>query len=108
MDEIQFLEIILNYLKQKGILSDLEKDMLSTIDKYIERPFDRKGAEHKIVENNSRYPDIFLSISALPGIENKPFDKLTDQEVQHDLFLQIQAMWAKEQEMDIWEMQFHL
>jgi len=38
MDDNRVLEIILNYLKQKGSLSDLEKDILSTIDKYIERP----------------------------------------------------------------------
>ena len=36
MDDNRVLEIILNYLKQKGSLSDLEKDILSTIDKYIE------------------------------------------------------------------------
>lgn len=36
MDDYHFLELILNYLKQKGILSDLEKDMLSTIDKFTE------------------------------------------------------------------------
>lgn len=40
MDDYHFLELILNYLKQKGILSDLEKDMLSTIDKFTERTFD--------------------------------------------------------------------
>ena len=35
MDDNKVLEIILNYIKQKGALSDLEKDILSTIDKYI-------------------------------------------------------------------------
>ena len=35
MDDNIFLEIILNYLNQKGVLSDLEKDILSTINKYI-------------------------------------------------------------------------
>lgn len=39
MDDNQFLEIILNYLNQKGVLSDLEKDILSTINKYIEKTF---------------------------------------------------------------------
>lgn len=100
MDDYHFLELILNYLKQKGILSDLDKDMLSTIDKFTERTFDRKGSEQKIIENNSRYPDIFLSISAMPGIERRPFDNLTDSEVQNNLFLQIQAMWIKEQDVN--------
>lgn len=35
MDDNLFLEIILNCLNQKGVLSDLEKDILSTINKYI-------------------------------------------------------------------------
>ena len=39
MDDNLFLEIILNYLNQKGVLSDLEKDILSTINKYIEKTF---------------------------------------------------------------------
>ena len=95
MDDNRVLEIILNYLKQKGSLSDLEKDILSTIDKYIERPFDREGSEKRINENNGRYPEIFYSISLMPEIENKPFDKATDVEIHHNLFLQIQAMWGK-------------
>ena len=100
MGDYHFLELILNYLKQKGILSDLEKDMLSTIDKFTERTFDRKGSEQKIVENNRRYPEIFLSISAMPGIERRSFDNVTDQEVYHNLFLQIQAMWIKGQDVN--------
>ncbi len=36
-------------------------------------------------------------ISALPGIENKSFDIMIDQDVRYSLFLQIQAMWSKEQ-----------
>lgn len=50
------------------MLSDLEKDILSAFEKYTERPFDRKGAEQKVIENNSRYPEIFTLISASPGI----------------------------------------
>ena len=97
MDDNLFLEIILNYLNQKGVLSDLEKDILSTINKYIEKPFDREESEKRISENNSRYPDVFFVISALPGIENKSFDIMIDQDVRYSLFLQIQAMWSKEQ-----------
>ena len=52
------------------MLSDLEKDILSTLDKYVERPFDRKGSEQKVLENNFRYPDIFTIISVSPGIQN--------------------------------------
>ena len=36
----------------------------------------------------------------MPGIEIRPFDNLTDSEVQNNLFLQIQAMWIKEQDVN--------
>ena len=60
-----------------------------------QRPFDRKGAEQKVIENNSRYPEIFTLISASPGIQNKPFIESSDVEVHNNLYLQIEAMWAK-------------
>ena len=95
MNREDLLNTILNYFKQKGMLSDLEKDILSTLEKYTERPFDRKGAEQKVIENNSRYPEIFTLISASPGIQNKLFTESSDMEVHNNLYLQIEAMWAK-------------
>ena len=41
------------------------------------------------------YPDIFTIISASPGIQNKPFTESSDMEVHNNLYLQIEAMWAK-------------
>ncbi len=95
MNREDLLNTILNYFKQKGMLSDLEKDILSTFEKYTQRPFDRKGAEQKVIENNSRYPEIFKLISASPGIQNKPFTESSDVEVHNNLYLQIEAMWDK-------------
>ena len=71
--------------------------VFASLNKYIEKPFDREGSEKRISENNSRYPDVFFVISALHGIENKSFDIMIAQDVRYSLFLQIQAMWAKEQ-----------
>lgn len=95
MDKSKFLDVILSYLSQKAVLSDLEKDLLSTINKYLENPFDRKGAVNKVKENNNRYPDVFLSVSSLPNIEVKPFDEVSDAEIHNNLYLQIQALWLK-------------
>ena len=95
MNREDLLNTILNYFQQKGILSELEKDILSTLEKYTERSFDRKGAEQKVIENNSRYPEIFTVISATPGIQNKLFVESSDEEVRDNLFLQIEAMWVK-------------
>lgn len=95
MNREKLLNAILTYLRQKGVLSDLEKDILSTLEKYTERPFDRKGAEQKVNENYFRYPEIFTVISALPGIQNKPFTESSDMEIHNNLYLQVEAMWAK-------------
>ena len=104
MNREELLNTILNYFKQKGILSDFEKDILSTLEKYTEMPFQRQSAEQKVMENNYKYPEIFAVITALPGIQNKPFVELTENEVKHSLYLQIEAMWVKnlqEQNMKI-------
>ena len=95
MDTYKKLDAILTYMKQKGNLSELEKDIVSTIDKYIRNPFDRNSAERRVLENNMKYADMFIPISALPGIECKSFAEMTDDEMRNTLYLQTQAMWAK-------------
>lgn len=44
-NEIKLINILLEYLNKRGVLSDLEKDILSTIEKYTEIPFDRNDSE---------------------------------------------------------------
>lgn len=95
MNREELLNIILDYLKQKGMLSDLEKDILSTLKKYTENPFDRESAERKIMENNCRHPDVLNMIGASLGRAAKPFNELLDEEIHNTLYLQIEAMWIK-------------
>lgn len=54
----QQVDILLEYLKQKQFITDLEKDILDTWYELKKVPFDRKSAEKKIIENNSRHSDI--------------------------------------------------
>lgn len=90
------INYVLEYLKQKYDLSDLEKDIVSTITKYNEQPFDRKGAEQKVIENNLKYQDIFVAITAMPGISVIPFSEVSDEGVRENLKMQIEAMCFKE------------
>lgn len=90
------VDVILAELRKKEVISELEKDIVSTINIYYERPFDRDGAVKRIKENNARYPDVFIAISSMPDIVNKPFSSVSDEEVHQNLYLQIQALWAKE------------
>ena len=89
------VQIVLEYLKQKYDLSDLEKDIISTITKYNEQPFDRKGAEQKVIENNLKYPDISTAIKMVPGIRVIPFADVPDEGVRDNLKMQIEAMCFK-------------
>ena len=90
------IQTVLEYLNQKNDLSDLEKDIISTITKYNEQPFDRKGAEQKVIENNLKYPDISTAIKMVPGISVIPFSEVSDEGVRDNLKMQIEAMCFKE------------
>lgn len=90
------IQTVLEYLNQKNDLSDLEKDIISTITKYNEQPFIRKGAEQKVVENNLKYPDISTAIKMVPGINVIPFSEVSDEGVRDNLKMQIEAMCFKE------------
>lgn len=90
------IQTVLEYLNQKNDLSDLEKDIISTITKYNEQPFDRKGAEQKVIENNLKYPDISTAIKMVPGINVIPFSEVSDEGVRDNLKMQIEAMCFKE------------
>ena len=90
------IQTVLEYLNQKNDLSDLEKDIMSTLSKYNEQPFDRKGAEQKVVENNLKYPDISTAIKMVPGINVIPFSEVSDEGVRDNLKMQIEAMCFKE------------
>ena len=90
------VQAVLEYLQQKYDLSDLEKDIMSTLFKYNEQPFDRKGAGQKVVENNRKYPDISTAIKMVPGINVIPFSEVSDEGVRDNLKMQIEAMCFKE------------
>ena len=89
------IQVVLEFLKQKDELSELEKDILSTIMKYIEIPFDSDGAKRKIIENNAKYKDIVIVIKMVPGVREIPFNKVSDEGIRDNLKMQIEAMCAK-------------
>lgn len=89
------VDVILAELSKKRAISELGKDIVSTISIYDAMPFDRDGAVKRIKENNARYPDIFIAISSMHSIVTKSFSSVSDEEIHHNLFLQIQALWAK-------------
>ncbi len=96
LDTSVMLDVVLEYLKQKDILTDLEKDIISTIKKCNEVSFDRKGAEQKIDENNLKYMDIVGVVQSTLGGYMVPFVQLSDMDIKNNLWAQIEALCMKE------------
>ena len=95
MDRGMVIDVVLKYLEQKKDLSALE-DIVSSMSKYTEQPFGRKGIEQKVIENNMKYSDIFIPLSKMPGMYSKPLDQLSDAEAGNSLYIQIVALCQKE------------
>ncbi|MEI3050979.1 MAG: hypothetical protein V8T32_05710 [Ruminococcus bromii] len=66
---------LIEYLKQKQYLTDLEKDILDTWNELQKNPFDRSAAQKQVIQNNAKHPEIFVAIAALPATELVPLNR---------------------------------
>ena len=87
---------LIEYLKQKQYLTDLEKDILDTWNELQKNPFDRSAAQKQVIQNNAKHPKIFVAIAALPATETRPFEQATDSDIRYNLEKQLAALAAKE------------
>ena len=87
---------LIEYLKQKQYLTDLEKDILDTWNELQKNPFDRSAAQKQVVQNNAKHPELFVAIAALPATETRPFEQATDSDIRYNLEKQLAALAAKE------------
>ena len=92
MDYSFFIE----YLKQKQYLTDLEKDILDTWNELQKNPFDRSAAQRQVLQNDAKYPEIFLAIAALPTTVSRPIERMTEFDIRYNLENQLAALAAKE------------
>ena len=92
------VDMILEYLKEKGKLSPLEKDILEISQLYTERPVDRTEAIRKILEADSSYPDAAAIIRTAPGTRLVPFDCLSDDDILGNLYTRLVGLCIKEAE----------
>lgn len=95
MTDQQISEIV-NVLRFKNEITPLEKDILDTWNTLHKIPFDAESAHKQITPNNNSHPDIFLSISALPGIVRIPAEMLTQEDMIFTLRRQLDGLVAKE------------
>ena len=92
MDYSFFIE----YLKQKQYLTDLEKDILDTWNELQKNPFDRSAAQRQVLQNDAKYPEIFLAIAALPTTVSRPIEQMTEPDIRYNLENQLAALATKE------------
>lgn len=90
------LEGILEYLKRKGKLTELENDILLAVQICQSIPFDSEAANKKIMEFNAKYREVCSSILATPGIKTKPLFDMKDEEVWESLWIQVEALRGRE------------
>ena len=95
MDKIS---IIIDILKNKQLITPLEKDILDTWNEYQKNPFDMDSANRQIVSNNINPPDIFTKITALPTTVSKPKGQITESDLRYILWEQLVFLVNKEKE----------
>ena len=94
MDKV--MEGVLEYLKRKGKLTELENDILLATQICQSSPFDSEAAKKKIMEFNAKYREVCSSILVTPGIKTKPLFDMKDEEVWESLWIQVGALCDRE------------
>ena len=90
------MEGVLEYLKRKGKLTELENDILLATQICQSSPFDSQAAKKKIMEFNAIYREVCSSILVTPGIKSKPLFDMKDEEVWESLWIQVEALCGRE------------
>lgn len=96
MDNSKVIDIVLEYLRNKQNLTDLEKDILSSLNKLNEKPFDRSGTEQKLIENNIKYENMLIPMQLGDEAHLLPFAQFSDDEIWNNLYLQVLGLCLKE------------
>lgn len=94
-DILEIIEIILNRLNQKNIISEEEKEMLEIIKELYKKPFDRQSAEKKANETYTKHSDLIFKVGSLPNVVKKDSRELSDKEIYDNLYAQLYFLYQK-------------
>ena len=90
MDERDIvLNSVLEELKNKKLITELEKDIISAIKVYIKKPFNRRDVELKILEIESKYNYLKNFANLVQNPVKCPIDSLNDSELRNNLYSRI-------------------
>ncbi len=88
--------ILINLLREKQYLTDLEKDILDTWNELQKNPFNMHSAAQQVHFNDDKYKDIAAMVAALPTTVKKPCEQITELDLKYNLTMQFTALAAKE------------
>ena len=89
---------LLEFLKLNGTISDLEKDILDTIDKLQKQPFSREDVQKKVADNFRNHWDIIIPVATAMGGAVSPLEQLPDDVLRDNLCVQLIKLCEKEDE----------
>ena len=90
MDERDIvLNSVLEELKNKKLITELEKDIISAIKVYIKKPFNRRDVELKILEIESKYNYLINFANLVQNPVKCSKDSLNDSELRNNLYSRI-------------------
>ena len=90
MDERDIvLNSVLEELKNKKLITELEKDIVDAIKVYIKKPFNRRDVELKILEIESKYNYLINFANLVQNPVKCPIDSLNDSELRNNLYFRI-------------------
>lgn len=84
------------YVRERGFLTDLQKDIVDTYHVLSVSPFKRDNAIKQIKQNNAKYPDMYTSIQAKLKVVTVSFETVTDYGLQSNLQMQLEYLSLKE------------
>lgn len=83
------LNSVLEELKNKKLITELEEDIISAIKVYIKKPFNRRDVELKILEIESKYNYLINFANLVQNPVKCPIDSLNDSELRNNLYSRI-------------------
>lgn len=93
------VSMLIELLKEREVITSLEKDILDTYNELNKKPFDREAMIQQCQKNNINHPDIFIAISASPTMVLKPWVDASNEDVSANLTSQLISLVKKELEV---------
>ena len=87
--------LLIEYLRQKKGLTNLEKDIWDTWNELQKSPFDYGSAQIQVAKNDTKYPMVYAKIASLPTTVPKARGQITDIDIRYNLAMQLEALVEK-------------